>query len=87
MKIKKGLRASANFGRPNFSELLEQIQENNPSVGKIGVFRDGLRLQLTLKHYCEYDRLSQDYSSSYDFHGGWPTKIFHLYDNQLINFS
>lgn len=36
-----GLRASANFGRPNFSELLEQIQENNPSVGKIGVFSCG----------------------------------------------
>lgn len=36
-----GLRASAHFGRPNFLELLQQIQIDNPSVGKIGVFSCG----------------------------------------------
>jgi len=36
-----GLRASAHFGRPNFPQLFQKIQSENPSVGKIGVFSCG----------------------------------------------
>ena len=34
-----GLRAETHFGRPKFNELLELIMQENPSTGKIGVFR------------------------------------------------
>ena len=35
-----GLRAETHFGRPKFNELLELIMQENPSTGKIGVFRN-----------------------------------------------
>ena len=35
-----GLRAETHFGRPKFNDLLELIMQENPSTGKIGVFRN-----------------------------------------------
>jgi len=36
-----GLRTVTHFGRPDFNELLEDVQQKNSTIGKIGVFSCG----------------------------------------------
>jgi dual oxidase len=55
-----GLRTVTHFGRPDFNELLEDVQQKNSAIGKIGVFSCGppalsKAVDKAAKHLNKYD--------------------------------